>query len=201
MFAFYHLVISGVSFSKCLWLELVPPVNLLATVSTPRSPTLSWISVVRLLSEGKLSSCKEGAQRSGPSSASWLKMKTGNGPCSRSYVVFAAQALSCLSWSFNQRYQGLSRPWQHRCLHFAHSKNEKGPQNHHGLLYSLHPGLWPSSYPLFAICSLFSSLQSVSGTAKLSLPLPVYTKYSSHVHSSSTLRIYVISLQQLQLCV
>ena len=28
MFAFYHLVISGVICSCCLWLELVPPVGL-----------------------------------------------------------------------------------------------------------------------------------------------------------------------------
>ena len=40
-FAFHHLVISGVRCSSCLWLELVPPVILLASVSTPGSPTLS----------------------------------------------------------------------------------------------------------------------------------------------------------------
>jgi hypothetical protein len=62
MFAFRHLVISGVRFSSCLWLELVPPVILLASVSTPGSPTVSWVPVV---SAGKLSPCREGAQRSG----------------------------------------------------------------------------------------------------------------------------------------
>ena len=40
-FAFCHLVISGVSCSSCLWLDLVPPVILLASVSTPGSPALS----------------------------------------------------------------------------------------------------------------------------------------------------------------
>ena len=40
-FAFHHLVISDVSCYSCLWLELVPPVILLASVSTPGSPTLS----------------------------------------------------------------------------------------------------------------------------------------------------------------
>ena len=41
LFAFCHLVISGVRCSSCLWLELVMPVILLDSVSTPGSPTLS----------------------------------------------------------------------------------------------------------------------------------------------------------------
>jgi hypothetical protein len=41
LFAFCHLVISGVSYYSCLWLELVPPVILLASVSTPGIQTLS----------------------------------------------------------------------------------------------------------------------------------------------------------------
>jgi hypothetical protein len=65
MFAFNHLVISGISCYSCLWVELVPPVILLASVSTPRGPTLSLVPVVWVLSAGKLSSCREGAQRSG----------------------------------------------------------------------------------------------------------------------------------------
>ena len=40
-FSFHHLVISAVRCSSCLWLVLVPPVILLATVSTPGSWTLS----------------------------------------------------------------------------------------------------------------------------------------------------------------
>jgi hypothetical protein len=40
-FAFGHLVISGVRCSSCLWLKLVSPVILLASVSTPGSPILS----------------------------------------------------------------------------------------------------------------------------------------------------------------
>jgi hypothetical protein len=40
-FAFHHLVISGVRCSSFLWLELVPPVILLASVSSRGSPTLS----------------------------------------------------------------------------------------------------------------------------------------------------------------
>jgi hypothetical protein len=65
MFAFRHLVISGVSGYNCLWLEFVLPIILLASVSIPGSPTLSWVSVVRAVSVGKLFSCREGAQRSG----------------------------------------------------------------------------------------------------------------------------------------
>ena len=51
-FAFLHVVLSGVSCYSCLWLEIVPPVILLASVSTPGSPTLSGVSVVRALSAG-----------------------------------------------------------------------------------------------------------------------------------------------------
>jgi hypothetical protein len=55
MYGFRHLVISGVRYSSWLWLELVAPVILLVSVSTPRSPTLPWIPVVSALSAGKLS--------------------------------------------------------------------------------------------------------------------------------------------------
>jgi hypothetical protein len=41
IFAFHHLVISGFRCSSCLLLDLVPPVILLASVSTPGSPILS----------------------------------------------------------------------------------------------------------------------------------------------------------------
>ena len=64
-FAFFHLVISGVSYYSCFWLELVPLVIILASVSSPGSPALSRVSVVRVLSAGKLSSCREGTQRLG----------------------------------------------------------------------------------------------------------------------------------------
>jgi hypothetical protein len=63
MFAFHHLVISGVSCYSCLWLELVPLVIPLASISRPGRLALSW--VVRALSAGKLSSCREGGQISG----------------------------------------------------------------------------------------------------------------------------------------
>jgi hypothetical protein len=72
-FAFLHLVISGVSCYNCVWLELVPPVILLASVSSPGSPALSSVLMVSVLSAGKLSSCKESAHAFRP--ASWLKMK------------------------------------------------------------------------------------------------------------------------------
>ena len=65
MFAFRHLVISGVSCYSCVWLELVPSVILLASVSRPGSLALSSFSVVIVLSAGKLSSCREGGQISG----------------------------------------------------------------------------------------------------------------------------------------
>jgi hypothetical protein len=41
-FAFHHLVISGVRYSCCLWLDLVPPMSLWASVSISGRPALSW---------------------------------------------------------------------------------------------------------------------------------------------------------------
>jgi hypothetical protein len=40
-FAFSHLVISGVSCYSCLWLELVPPMILLASIGRPGRLALS----------------------------------------------------------------------------------------------------------------------------------------------------------------
>ena len=62
MFAFHHLVISGFSCYSCLWLEFVPLMILLASISTPGRLVLSCASVFRALSAGKLSSYREGAQ-------------------------------------------------------------------------------------------------------------------------------------------
>ena len=65
MFAFRRLVISGASCYSCLWLELVPQVIMLASISRPGRLALSLVSVVRVLSASKLFSCREGAQLSG----------------------------------------------------------------------------------------------------------------------------------------
>jgi hypothetical protein len=61
-FAFRHLVISEASCYSCLWLELVPQVTLLASISRPGRLALSLVSVGRIFSVGKLSSCREGTQ-------------------------------------------------------------------------------------------------------------------------------------------
>jgi hypothetical protein len=63
--AFHHLVNSGVSCYSCLWLELVPLVILLFSISISGRLAPSWVSVVRALSAGRLSSFREGAQISG----------------------------------------------------------------------------------------------------------------------------------------
>jgi hypothetical protein len=99
MFAFCHLVVSGVRCSSCLWLELVPPLILLAAVSTPGSPTLSWIPVVRALSAGKLSSCREVAQSSGAQLSLLVEDEGLKQPCPRSSVASATRVLSCEDWS------------------------------------------------------------------------------------------------------
>ena len=61
-FAFRHLVFSGASCYSCLWLELVPQVIILASISRSGRLALSLVSVVRVLSAGKLSSCIAGVQ-------------------------------------------------------------------------------------------------------------------------------------------
>ena len=65
MSAFHHLLNSRVSCYSCLWLEFVPLVIVLFATSRPGRLALSWDSVVRALSAGRLSSCREGAQKSG----------------------------------------------------------------------------------------------------------------------------------------
>jgi hypothetical protein len=62
MFAFRHLIISGASCSSCLWLVLFPQVIMLASIRRPGRLDLFLVSVVRVLSAGMLSSCREGAQ-------------------------------------------------------------------------------------------------------------------------------------------
>ena len=64
-FAFCHLVISGVSCYSFLWLELVPQLIMLASISRPGRLALSLVSVVRVPSAGIFSFCREGAQISG----------------------------------------------------------------------------------------------------------------------------------------
>jgi hypothetical protein len=78
---------------------LVSPVILLAPVSTPGRPTLSWVPVVTALSAGKLSSCREVAQRSGAQLCLLAEDEGLKGPCPRSSVASGAQVLSYMDWS------------------------------------------------------------------------------------------------------
>jgi hypothetical protein len=55
--------------------------------------------VVRALSEGKHSSFREGAQRSGDQLCLLAEEEGPKGPCTRSYVAFAAHVLSYAAWS------------------------------------------------------------------------------------------------------
>ena len=63
-FAFCHLVISGVRCSISLWLELIPTLILSVSVSTPWSPPLTLVLVVKALAAGKLFSYRKGFQKS-----------------------------------------------------------------------------------------------------------------------------------------
>jgi hypothetical protein len=75
-FAFCHLVISEVSCYSCLLLELVPQVIMLASIRRPGRIALSWVLVFRVLSVGKVSSCREGAQIFGVRKDSWQKLSS-----------------------------------------------------------------------------------------------------------------------------
>ena len=93
-FAFHYLVISAVKCSSCLWLKLVPPMSLLASVSTPGSSTLSRVPVVRAFSAGKLFCCREGAQRSRVQICLLDDDEGQKGPSPRSFPVSVALMLS-----------------------------------------------------------------------------------------------------------
>jgi hypothetical protein len=97
-FAFHHLVISGVRCSSCICLELISPVILLASVSTPGSATLSWVLVVRALPRGWLSSGREGSKGSVSQLCLLSEDKGPKGPCPRSSVASEAHVLSCIDW-------------------------------------------------------------------------------------------------------
>jgi hypothetical protein len=93
MFAFCHLVISGVSCYSCLCLELVSPVILLASVRSPGIPALYWVSVVRALCAGKVHRGLVFRP------ASWEKMKAWNRACPRRCVASAVCVLTCIDCS------------------------------------------------------------------------------------------------------
>jgi hypothetical protein len=63
---------------------------------TWETSSLLWVSVVRAVSAGKLSSFREGAQVSGVWTSSWLKMKAQNRIFPRSCVALARKVAGCL---------------------------------------------------------------------------------------------------------
>jgi hypothetical protein len=97
--AFCHLIISGVICSSWLWLELVPPVILLASIITHGSPSFCWVPMVRVLSAGKFSSGMECAQRSGALLCLLAEDEGTKGLCQRSSVPSVAHTLSWTNWS------------------------------------------------------------------------------------------------------
>jgi hypothetical protein len=79
IFAFHHLVIFGVRCSRYLWLELVPPMILLASVSTPGVqlfPESQWAEYSLWACSPLVGEVWVLALRS----ASWLKMKAWRDP-------------------------------------------------------------------------------------------------------------------------
>jgi hypothetical protein len=80
-------------------LELVPPMILLISVISSWIPALSWVSVVRVLSVGKLSFCREGEQKSGVQTCLLFEDKGQNRGCPRRCVASAICMLTCTDWS------------------------------------------------------------------------------------------------------
>ena len=110
-FAFCHLVSSDDICSRCCWLEFVPPVILLASVSNPGSPTVSSVPVVRALSADKFSFFREGEQRCGAQLCLLAEDEAPKRPCPSSSVGFEACELSCMDWSLSDpRYKILLSP-------------------------------------------------------------------------------------------
>jgi hypothetical protein len=55
--------------------------------------------MVKALSTGKLSSCREGAQRSGSQLGVLAEDEVLKGPCPRRSVASVSRVLSCVDWS------------------------------------------------------------------------------------------------------
>jgi hypothetical protein len=115
-FAFCYLVISGIRCSSCLWLEFALPVILLASVSSPVTPTLSLVPVVRALSEGKLSSCRQGAQRTGAQICLLAEYEGSKGSCTRSPFASVAHVLSSDDWLLRDPDTRWCSPPEYQCL-------------------------------------------------------------------------------------
>ena len=79
MFAFHHLIISGVSCYSYLWLEFIPPVILLASVIRPELPPESQCSEFSLQTSSPLAGKVHRYLVFGP--ASLQKMKARNRAC------------------------------------------------------------------------------------------------------------------------
>jgi hypothetical protein len=94
-FAFHHLVISGVSFYSCLWLELVPLMILLASISRPGILALFCVSVVRALSAGKLSSYREGTQIPGIQTCLVAEDESLKQGLSQKLLAFVVHTFNC----------------------------------------------------------------------------------------------------------
>ena len=76
---------------------------LLDSVSSPGSPTLSCVPVVRALSVGKLSSYREGSQRSGAQICLQAEDEDLRIPCPITSVASETQVLSCRDWSLRDQ--------------------------------------------------------------------------------------------------
>ena len=89
MFAFHHLVISGASHYSCLWLELVPQVILLASISRPGRLALSsefqW-SEHSLQASSPLTGKMHRYLALGP--PSWPKMKAQTRTCPEAELLW-----------------------------------------------------------------------------------------------------------------
>jgi hypothetical protein len=115
MFTFHHLVISGVSSFSCLWLELVPQVILLASISRPWRLDLSsefqW-SEHSLQASSPLTGKVHRYLALGP--PSWPKTKAQNRTCPAAELVWPVP--EAVSFCILHLCRILSEELEPRCL-------------------------------------------------------------------------------------
>jgi hypothetical protein len=116
----------------CLWLELVPSLTLLDSVSNPRSPTLSWFQEVRGLLQASSPLVGKVCRSLKISSASWLRIKAGTDLVQEALLLLwsiYSPARSGLWRTWDRRQQSHLNPWVSALPRGHLSFGRKGAQN------------------------------------------------------------------------
>jgi hypothetical protein len=163
MFAFCHLVISGVHCYSCFCLEISPPVILLASVSTPGSQNVSRVSLFRVLSAGK---CKVVCSSAMPPGWRW-RPKSDPVPEAMLFLLpMCSHEQTGLSGTRDTRWcshlvQGQSPPWRLPLLWQGNVCRVLGLSSVFWLKMKAWKRPCPRSYVAFAACMLSFSYWSL----------------------------------------